>query len=331
MRPGTPVQQIPLNLVFEPGSWQGYDRFEVWRSRLSAGVSYKALHGDSWAPASLPLGLSAAPHDTGAEALVGGLDLQFLVADRFPVSVVIPGSGAVTLASVAAAIRAAAGNLLFSYPVGTEFVVQTRRVGVAVKLQCTGGQAAPFLGLAVRGYAATAYGQDARIPLVPGQSQYGFVDPYGSPGFFYQTRFFNSATRLASGFSIPFQGPTAPAFSSDSLVACYVRLADVSGSPLAGQEVLISAASTQGLQVAGVTVLGGSTKLLTDRTGYAQILLARGLRVTVAIGGTGLARDVVVPDDPTVQQLDLLSPKAGRDDLFQVQAQTLDFAVRRTL
>ena len=260
------LQQLALNLVFNAASWQGFDRFEVWRASMSAGGPYTALHGDSWAPASLPLGFTGQLDDVGAKAPVGGLTLEFLVMNQFPVTVTIPGTGWVTLASVAAAIAAQAGNLLYSYPSGSAFVVQTRRVGAVAVLQCTGGDAAPLLGLAVTGFQSTAYGQDARIPLVQGQSQYGFTDPYGNPAFFYETRFFSSSTRLVSDFSTPFQGPTAPAFSSDNLVACYVRLADGSGNPLANQEVLLSVAGTQGLQISGSTVVGNSTKLLTDST-----------------------------------------------------------------
>lgn len=325
----TPVQlqQLLLNLVFEENSCRGYDRFEVWRSTQTSSGPYEALHGDSWAPASLPLAFDGALDDTGVTAPVGGLDLQFLVMGVIPVSVTIPGSGQVTLSSVATAIQAQAGNCLLSYPSKGTLVVQTRRVGVVASLECTGGQAAPLLGLPI---GAIAYGQDARIPLVPGQSQYGFADPYGSPDFFYETRFFNSASRLVSNFGLPFRGPTAPVFSSDNLVRCYVRLADPSGNPLANQEVLLSTPDTQGLQINGSTILGSSGKLLTDSNGCAQVLLARGLKVTVAIGGTGLARYVCIPDDPSVTSLDLLSPSAGRDDLFAVQAVDLDFAVRRT-
>jgi hypothetical protein len=332
MRPSAPVQlqQLPLNLVFAPGSWQGYDRFEVWRSRLTPEGPYEALHGDTWAPASLPLGFDGQPNDVGATALVGGLDLQFLVMNQFPVSLVLPSSGAITLAAVAAAIAAQAGNLLFSYPSGETFVVQTRRVGAVTVLQCTGGEAAPLLGLATTGFQSIAYGQDARIPLVNGQTQYSFADPYGSPTFFYQTRFFNSSTRLASGFSLPFQGPNAPAFSSDNLVSCFVQLVDASGNPSVNQEVLIGVSDTQGLLVSGNTILGNNTKLLTDSTGRAQILLTRGIKVTVAIGGTGLARRVTIPDDPCVTSLNLLDPSVGSDDLFTVQAPVLDFAVRRS-
>lgn len=325
------LQQLALNLVFSAASWQGFDRFEVWRSHLAAEGAYTALHGDSWAPASLPLGFTGQPDDVGAKAPVGGLTLEFLVMNQFPVTVTIPGTGWVTLASVAAAIAAQAGNLLYSYPSGSAFVVQTRRVGAVAALQCTGGDAAPLLGLAVTGFRSVAYGQDARIPLVQGQSQYGFVDPYGNPDFFYETRFFSSTTRSVSAFSLPFQGPTAPAFSSDNLVTCYVRLADGSGAPLANQEVLLSVSDTQGLQVSGSTVIGNTSKLLTDSTGYAQVLLVRNTKVTVAIGGTALARDVCIPTDPSITSLDLLSPSVGRDDLFSVQAPVLDFAVRRTL
>lgn len=332
MRRSSPVitQQLPLNFVFEPASWQGYDRFEVWRSRQTPEGPYEALHGDTWAPASLPLGFDGAPDDGAQLVNVGGLDLQFLVMDQFPISVVIPGSGFVTMASVVAAVAAAASNFLSSYSSGPTLVVQTKRVGAITSLQCTGGQAAPFLGLAVTGFESFAYGQDARILLVPQQAQYGFVDAYGSPEFFYETRFWNSTKRLASNFSLPLQGPNAPLFNSNRLVACFVQLADSSGNPWVNQEVLISTADTQGLQVGGATILGSNTKLLTDNTGRAQILLTRGIKVTVAIGGTGLARDVCIPGDPSVLTLDLLSSSVGRDDLFAVQAPVLDYAVRRS-
>jgi hypothetical protein len=336
MRPSIAPTHIRFELDFNilPAQWQGaFDRLEVWRSIGGKYGPYTALHGASWAPAVLPLGAGGTPSGTGPSVTISGLDLELMVAGpngSIPISVTFTGSNPLTFAQAATQITAAAANLLLSYVAGGVLVVQTISVGEAISLQCTGGQAAPLLGLATQGPGSLAYGQDARIVLANTQEQYIFIDGNGSAEFYYKTRFFNSANQLTSDYSLPFQGPQAPGLPQLSLVLCYVDLVDLQGNPYANQEVLVYS-EFSGTQVGAQTVTGGSQKLLTDVTGHAQLLLPRGLSVTVSIPGTSLARDFVVPTDPAVQSISMLDPAVGKDDLFTVQKPCIPYAVKRTL
>ncbi len=331
---------MPTNIRYEidfailPTQWQGaFDRLEVWRSAATRYGPYTALHGDAWSPAVLPLGAFGTPSGTGPSVFISGLDVEFTVGGStvsISVSVTFTGSNPLTFAQAASQIAAAAGNLLLSYVYGNVLLVQTVSVGEAVSLQCTGGEASPLLGLPTQAPDNLAFGQDARIVLTNTQENYAFVDAHGSPNYWYKTRFFNSSNQLTSDYSLPFRGPQAPGLPQSSLVLCYIDLVDLNGNPYANQEVLFYS-QFNGTQVGTQTVTGGSQKLLTDVTGHAQLLLPRGLVVTVSIPGTLLARDFTVPSDPTIQSISMFDPSVSKADLFTVQIPQIPFATKRSL
>lgn len=327
-------QRFELDFTILPSQWQGaFDRLEVWRSMSTKYGPYVALHGSAWAPATIPNGFSQPPSGTGPSVFISGDALTLNVGGPngiTSISVTFTGSNPLTYAQAAIQIAAGANGLLTSYVSGDTLVIQTVSVGEGVFLQITGGDAAPLLGLPTQEPDSLAFGQDARIVLTNTQEQYEFVDANGSSNYWYKTRFYNSFNQLTSDYSLPFQGPQAPGLPQSSLVLCYVNLVDLNGNPFANQEVLLYSRFS-GVQVGTQTVTGGSQKLLTDVTGYAQAMLPRGLAVTVSIPGTSLARDFVVPTDPTVQSISMFDPTVSHDDLFTVQHPVIPYAVRRTL
>lgn len=326
-------QYFPIDLFLPASGWEGaFDRVEVWRSRTSEAGPYAALHGDAWAPAALPLGAPKVASGVGPSAGIVGKKVSFLINETVPVEITFTGTDPLTFAQAASQISTRSQGLLFSYVSGNVLVVTTVQAGLIAALRCTGGDAAPLLGLPTAEPGSLAFGQDARIVLVHGQEQYGLVDPDGSSAFFYKTRFYNTLTKLSSEFSAPFQGRSPRALTPASLVRCYVDLVDQNGAPAANVEVLVGSRFDGAIQLEGRTVTGGSQRLLTDADGRAELLLARGLDVVVAIGGTALARTVTVPTDTAVTALNLLAPANGEpDDLFRVQVPGFSYAVRRTL
>lgn len=324
-------QRFELDFFIASTDWQGaFDRLEVWRSRLTAEGPYEALHADTWSSAVLPPGAVSPASGTGPSVFISGLTLELLVGETQPVVVTFTGTNPLTFAQAATQIAAQSGGLLSSYVFGKTLVIATVQAGALAVLRVTGGGAAPLLGLASVEPGSLAFGQDARIILKVGQEQYGFVDPNGLSTYFYKIRFFNSTTRLTSAFSAPFQGLQAQGISQTNLVRSFVDLVDLEGNPLVNAEVLVGA-TLGGVQIEGKSIVGGNVRLLTDSAGHAELLLPRGAAVVVSIPGTTLARDVVVPVDPAVQSINLLSPDVGTDDLFTVQVPKLDYAVRRTL
>jgi hypothetical protein len=333
--PAVHRERFQLDFFIDGSAWQGlFDRVEVWRSRISAQGPYEPLMADSMLPAILPPGneavLAPNPPIDGPGSATTGLLLQFLLNERVPVNVTFTGVNPVTFGEAATQIETQSLGTLLAFAYEDILVVQTVQAGLAATLRCVGGDAAPLLGLVAQCPLSLAYGRDPRIELVFGQENYSFVDPYGSSDFFYKARFFNTLTRTASEFSPPFQGRPLIGVPAAGLCRCYVNLVDLTGAPLANQEVLISS-TFNGTEASGRVVAGGQRRLLTDQTGHAEVLLVRGTPVTVGIGGTTIARDVVVPADTTVESIDLLSSANGQNDVFTVQIPTIPYAVRRTL
>jgi hypothetical protein len=330
-------ERIELDLFLDPALWSGsYDRLELWRSRDTEQGPYDALTDNTWMPAVQPPNAPAAPLSpvTGPSVVLSGKTLELLLNEGTPgetdVLVTFTGVDPLTFADAAAQIQAQSAGVLVAYVAGAQLVVSTVAVGVKVTLRVVGGDAAPLLGLPTQEPQSVAFGRDGRLVLQPTQQTYGFVDPNGAPAYWYRWRFYNSTSGLLSDYSLPFRGRVVQGVGPANQVRCYVDLVDVTGAPLYGQEVYIYNAFN-GTQVAGFTVAGGGLKLLTDRTGHAEVLLVRGAAVSVAIGGTNLSRDITVPTDPTVTALNMLTGPAGPNDAFTVQQPNIDFAVRRTL
>jgi hypothetical protein len=326
-------ERFQLDFFVSGRSWQGlFDRIEVWRSRGTPEGPYEPLHGDSWSPAVLPPGAPAPPASSqdGPPVALQGTDLTLLINEQTPVTTTFTGNNPFTFGEAATQIQEQSNGLLTAYVNSDILVVQTVEVGAKVVLRCTGGDAAPLLGLATQEPNSVAFGLDARIVLILGQEQYGFVDANGSPEYYYRARFFNSFTRTVSQYSDPFQGAVVAGLSPTALCRGYVRLVDVTGAPAVNQEVLVYN-QFNGTLIEGAAVVGSAQRLLTDQHGHAELLLARGALVTVSIGGTPLARDVQVPTDTTVPSINLLSADNGQNDLFTVVVPNIPYAVRRTL
>ena len=327
-------ERLELALFIDGSSWEGFfDRLEVWRSRATAQGPYDPLHDDTWMPARLPLntpGDPPSPAQAGPSVPLNGTTLQLVVNEVTPVNITFSGSDPFTFGQAATQINAQGQSLVTAFVLNGVLVVQTAQAGVAAILRCTGGDAAPLLGLPTMEPGSVAFGRDARIVLKQGEQDYSFVDPNGSTSFFYKARFFKTAANVVSDFSTPFQGRPIVGLPNSALCRVYVNLVDLSGDPLVNQEVLIYN-KFNGQQANGKTVTGGNITLLTDSTGHAEALIARGAAITVAISGTPLARDIVVPTDPTIESIDLLAGASGTDDAFTVQVPNIPYAVRRTL
>jgi hypothetical protein len=325
-------QVLQLDIFVDSTSWEGqFDSLEVWRSRLSDGGPYVALTGDGWAPASLPsLAAAPSPAQTGPSAYLVGKTLSLLVGEKTPITITFTGSDPTTFASAATQIAAQSGGLLSSFVLSGVLYVQTKQPGAGSSLRVVGGDTAPLLGLQTQEPGSLAFGVDARVPLVYGVSSYVYTDLNGSRDYFYKTRFFNTLSRTTSDFSIPYRGRSPAGVDLSNLIRATINVVDARGIAVAGTPVLLFDRFA-GTQVSGKTVIGGNISGLTDDNGHFETPLLRGTQVTVAVGGTNIARDVSVPTDPAIQTFDLLDPAYGKDDVFNVQVPNLRYAVRRSL
>lgn len=325
-------QALQLDIFVDSSSWESqFDSLEVWRSRLSDGGPYTALTGDGWAPASLPTPASApSPPQTGPSAYIAGKTLFLLVGEKTQLAITFAGPDPTTFASAATQIAAQSNGLLTAFVLSGGLYVQTKQPGAGASLRVVGGDPAPLLGLQTHEPGSLAFGVDARIPLVHDVANYVYTDLNGSRDYFYKTRFFNTLSRTTSDFSIPFRGRFLAGVGLANLVRATVDVVDARGLAIAGVPVLLFNRFA-GTQIAGKTMIGGANNGLTDDNGHFEILLVRGTQITVAIGGTNIARDLTAPIDPDVQTFDLLDPTYGSNDVFNVQVPDLRYAVRRSL
>jgi hypothetical protein len=99
-------QLFELDFTILPDQWQGaFDRLEVWRSMSTKYGPYVPLHGNSWAPATIPNDFTGTPSGTGPSVTISGLDLELLVGGpngATPISITFTGSNPLTYSQAAA-------------------------------------------------------------------------------------------------------------------------------------------------------------------------------------------------------------------------------------
>ena len=327
-------QAVRLDLFANEALWLGrFDRLEVFRSLHGNAGPFEPLCDDTWSQARLPLGAGAEPStEPGKSVALVDRTLLLRVDEAIDISVTFAGTDPLTYAEAARQISTAGAGIVRSFVLASgKLVVESLAGGLDVTLRVVGGDAAPLLGLATAEPDSVAFGRHARVSLVRQKSRYPFTDPNGATDSFYRIRYFNGATRETSDYGPAFPAPSIMRLGSDSLVRGTVDLVGASGDPIAGRSVLVFL-RTQGQVVEGKAVVGGGQlRQVTDESGHAEFMLARGLAVTVSISGTDLSRDLDVPADPGVTSFNLLDPSLGSDDLFAVQRPNLPFAARRSL
>lgn len=327
-------EAVQLDVFVDSSTWEGqFDSLELWRARLSEGGPYEPLMGDQWSAARLPASVTgdapAVPEVGASVAIVGGT-LKLLVNENVPVDLTFTGSNPITLGAAATQIQAAGAGLLRSFVVGGKLVVETVQPGAAAILRVVGGTAAPLLGLSATEPASVAFGLDARIPLAAGTTNYVFTDKNGDPSYFYKARFYNALSRTVSAFGAPFNGQFIDGVSAESMIRGFVDFVDGNGNAKKNQEVLVHTRLEGKIIDGKVVVPTAPTRLLSDENGHVELQLVRGTRVTIAVAGTDLVRDIDVTMDPAITSFNLLDPTQGANDLFRVQVPNIDYAARRS-
>lgn len=328
-------EMIQLQILVKEEDWWGlFDQVEVWRSRDTINGPYEELTAEKWLYARVPktAGDTPAVPVSGAPLVISGKTLQLKVNETDDLVIVVSGVDPMTTAAVAAQITTQGQLKVRSY-VDSQgvLVVETTEPGTGAVLRIVGGDVAALVGLPMTEPECLAYGRDARIALKRGTAEYLFTDVRGSTDYFYKTRFRNRLSMAVSEFSQPFSVGQALGISSTNIVLGYVNLVDMTGKPLAYRTVSVHN-RFQGELVENKFIAGRDETKLTDLHGHAEFTLVRGCTATVAISGTDIARDIVVPTDPTVKVFSMLDPNVGTgDDIFKVQVPDLIYAERRSL
>jgi hypothetical protein len=331
----TDEQIVQLQIVLSDTDFAGlFDQLEVWRSRDTSSGPYEELTADSWTAARIPKDAGDQPASpvTGASAVLVGVELALKLDEKDDLSIVFTGSNPLTYAQAATQITDQSLGKLRSYvDADGVLVIETTEAGTGAALRILESDAAPLLGLPLDEPESLAFGHDARLSLKSGTASYTFTDRHGSSDYFYKTRFRSRTAQGFSEFSQPFHLGKAPGVSASNTACGQLQLVGQDGQPLGNVEVTVSN-SFKGDLVEGRLVAGGSLRRLTDANGQVEFFLVRGLRATVAISGTSIVRDIVVPTDPNILVFPLLGAKVSPvDDVFKVQVPDLVYAERRSL
>jgi len=109
-----------------------------------------------------------------------------------------------------------------------------------------------------------------------------------------------------------------------------IDLVKADGRPLVGREVRLHL-EFNGTIIDGKVLAGGDVVKDTDENGHVEFRLVRGQKLTVAVPGTDLYRQITTPEDQETQVFNLLDPNISGEDIFKVRVPELIVAERRSL
>lgn len=313
-------QSLLLKFWFDTADKAAYDSFQVWRSMGTEGGPYEELTGPVWGPAVFSI-------RTRPKSLNG--KLLELVVGSVPLIIAFDGADPWDPSDMAASINAQGLGLVQAQAFdSTGYLhISTTVVGCRARLEVSGGEAAFTLGLPIVQSMNVHYGVDAR-PRLTASTSYQLEDVWGHADYFYKTRMCTSDGQV-SEFSNPITGNSTRIVSPENLVRGSVRIVDLEGKPCGNRTVMIG--RRDGIHhsfMSGLLVDTQDQVITTDATGYASVLLIRGVQVTVSVAGTALVRDITPPQDLNIDSFNLFDPAVGTDDAFVVQTVSLNIAER---
>lgn len=295
-----------------------YNRLRWHRSRTGQYGTYEPATAAVPAAASI-VGTKASPHQ------LNGKTLKFLVNGATTVSVLFTDPDPVTTTQVLAAIALATPLVTASDDAG-RVKLTTVITGTGASIKILDGDANSFLGFVEDDGAV---GVDSDTILVSGTHEYFYTDQNSDREFWYRVEFRHSVTLKTTGLGVPFPANAAQHISKSLTIVGYVRLADLSGLPIACRKVTFANPFLPN------TVLDQNTRwgifrhyasIETDRNGYAEFRLIRGMQVDIVIEGTNYVRRLQIPTTGDV--VDLLDPSLVTEDELGIQEPNIDFAIR---
>lgn len=328
---------VQLVVDVHPATWHNvagaaiYDVIELWRAKLTKEGPYELITATEATSAVLPASGEGLQNDTVPAAVVpplSGQSLKVLVGGDKLISVSFSDPDPYTLESIKQNINDQGLGILRAFSHEGRLFLATTDVGSYTSIEVQPTDGAAFLRLPTNSPSNYSIGKDPHTLLREGVQRYALVDRYGSSGFFYKTRF-RSNNGDVSDFSIPFEMNAGSIVATPAgLVWCFVKLVDMRGRADANRRIVI-AGGYPPVATDQYVSTGDRLVLKTDALGVAGTYLIRGARVTVAIGGTELVRDVVIPTDPNVTSVNLLDESLGSNDVFNVVHLSKDYAARR--
>jgi hypothetical protein len=239
-----------------------------------------------------------------------------------------------TAAEAAARINMTVPNLAYVGSLG-ELAVASSTLGRGSSIQLTKSVMAATLGFST----GRVVGTDPRIPLVGGQPLYVFYDTdpielhshedglsVPKAAVRYKWRYSANGGLPFSNFSEATQDSQTRLGVDPSTLSIGVAVFVAPNGRAQKRTVLVSASSVQKI---GNVILSPDVTLTveSDDAGFCQIPLVRGMKVTMAIEGTTLVRELTVPD---TQVFDIIDALTSAPNQFTVQA-PVPLLTRRSL
>lgn len=295
-----------------------FNRMRWFRCRTGQDGLFEAATAAFPEPAVLG-GRHAEPH------ALNGKTLSFRINGVTRVDVTFPAADPTSSAYVVSQIAAATGLVIATIDSG-KLVLSTALSGSLASIEILEGDAAPFLGFDT---GQSAVGLDQDLILSSGTREYFYTDQNGSYSYFYKSQLLNSVSAIVSNESAPLSGDYFRTISSVHSMTAYISLADMTGRPLVGRIIhFTNPVLPNNIEILGTRfgLFRHSANIVTDRDGYAEIRLIRGMTIDMVVDGTNFIRKIQVP---TVGDgVDLLDPSLSTEDEFGIQTPTLAFANR---
>lgn len=297
-----------------------FNRMRWFRCRSGQNGLFEAATAALPGPAVL-VGRHAEPH------ALSGKTLSFRINGVTRVDVAFPAPDPTTSAYAASRIAAATGLVVPTINAG-KLVLSTALNGSLASIEVLEGDAGPFLGFDT-GQAAVGLDQD--LVLSSGVREYFYTDQNGSYSYFYKSQLLNSVSAVVSNESVALPGDSFRTISADHTMVGFIHLADMTGRPIAGRLIhFTNPVLPNNIDISGTRfgLFRHSASMYTDRDGYAEIRLVRGMTVDMVVDGTNFIRKIRVPS--TGDGIDLLDPSLSTEDEFGIQEPVLVFANRTT-
>jgi hypothetical protein len=280
-------------------------------TRLLAGFSTIELScsddlGGTWRNLTAPTALapSIASASTDATYRVGGLSVGFKVDGVTYTTTFDPLLPDLTPSQVAQAFNVTYPGIASA--VGSTVVLTGPTVGSGETLEITSATASAL------GFRAgqVAYGAAQHIAIAPDTLLYSFVDPHGTSARRYRWRFSDNGGDPISPY-MPY------VYGSKQLTGVLIsfgtaRFAGSDGMSSPGQIIV----ANMTLYAQGMLLPGTSKAYAADEQGFVAIPLVQGATVRIAVDGTYLVRDIVVPSTPS---FDIMQALTDAPDAYSVQ------------
>lgn len=312
-----PITNIPLTVLYFiddiSSALATFDSIRWWKSSTGQNGLYERVTDVIAAPARLT-GTRTGPF------YINGLTLSLIIDGVVSFEHEFVSADPVTIGDLVSELNTAASGILVASNVDGALRISSPITGTGSSVQVVATDGSVMLGL-----SGTALGVSLNTPLAPATHEYAFTDQNSDYSHWYRAELYHSVTLDRSELSPPFPGSQVQALPVDQTIVGYVRLVTPDGRPDNGRKLVVFNDGIPNTRN-GYGVVRFFLEAVTDRTGYAQVRLVRGITVSFNLAGTGVTRKIQVPT--TGDSFNLLDEELTVDDAFSVQYQDVPFATR---